>query len=127
MTSMAAYQLKDLEKRTILQLRGLARDVHTSMKNDGFDANNTCVGLDDDIKNIKQKKADGMFRDVSKKRSSKNDPNTNTQLGDLDNLYGENDSENSFDDDLVHFFLSTSSPRSTMVGQINIHLIRQVL
>lgn len=64
MISMAGYQIKNLEKRTILQLRGLARDVHISMKNDGFDAKNTCTSLDDDIKNIKQKKADGMFRDV---------------------------------------------------------------
>ncbi|RCH81165.1 hypothetical protein CU097_004569, partial [Rhizopus azygosporus] len=99
----------------------LARDVHISMKNDGFDAKNTCTSLDDDIKNIKQKKADGMFKDVSKKRSSKNDPNTNTQLGDLDDLYGENDPEHNFDDDSIHFFPSTSSQRSMMINYINSH------
>ncbi|KAL4209457.1 hypothetical protein AB4K20DRAFT_1867900 [Rhizopus microsporus] len=56
-----------------------------------------------------------------KKRSSKDEPKKNTQLGYLDDIYGENDLEHSFGDGPVRFFPSTSLQSSIMVDQINIH------
>ncbi|CEG76880.1 hypothetical protein RMATCC62417_11713 [Rhizopus microsporus] len=114
------------------------------MKNDGVITKTTWKDINDDIKTyysmileekareygwniyryIKQWAARGLLSDRcrSKKRSSKNDPKTTTQLaddfdiGDLDDIHGENDTEHSFDDNPVRFFPSASSQGSMMIN-----------
>ncbi|KAL4207351.1 hypothetical protein AB4K20DRAFT_1920693 [Rhizopus microsporus] len=125
-------QLPDEEfrRRTILTLRELARDT-------------TWKDIDDDVKTyysmileqkakecgwniyrcVKQWAARGLLSDRcrGKKRSTKNDPKINTQLGDdfdigdLDDIYGKNDSEHSSDDNPVRFFPSASSQGSMFI------------
>ncbi|KAL4205573.1 hypothetical protein AB4K20DRAFT_1872115 [Rhizopus microsporus] len=138
-------QLPDEEfrRRTILTLRELARDVYIQMKNDGVITKTTWKDIDDDVKTyysmileqkakecgwniyrcVKQWAARGLLSDRcrGKKRSTKNDPKINTQLGDdfdigdLDDIYGENDSEHSSDDNPVRFFPSASSQGSMFI------------